>query len=85
MHTWFLHTLLTVLLGPKSLEEPLPFRNSMCQAWSVGPRGLGPWQLFRLCGGADRGRRKMGVLEAKARGILGGLLLRAVISRIMLL
>lgn len=50
-----------------------------------GPRGLGLWQLCKLRGGADRGRRKMGVLEAKARGILGGLLLRAVISRIMLL
>lgn len=50
-----------------------------------GPRELGLWQLIRLRGGAERGRRNVGVLEAKARGILGGLLLRAVISRIMLL
>lgn len=50
---------LTVLLGAKSLEEPLPFRSRVCQAWSRGPEAWSV-QLHRLHAGAERGRRKMG-------------------------
>lgn len=50
-----------------------------------GSRGLGPWQLCRLRGRADRGRRKNGCTGGQGKRNFGRPPSRAVISRIMLL